>query len=121
MVTDVSRYVDFVMLDHEDIDAIAAAVADRLNDRPQFVGVAELAHLWNVSPDLIYAKADQLGAIRLGARLIFDVNEAASRMRRQPTPADSHAGVRVGTPTNSRRKRRTSSAVELLPIKDGQR
>ena len=87
-----------MMLDHEDIDAIAERAALRvvqLLERPgageyQFIDPKVLARKLNVSVDYVYAHAMELGAMRLGdgpkARLRFDLQTAqrAMRARKQP-------------------------------------
>jgi len=88
-----------MMLDHEDIDAIAERAALRvvqLLERPdagreyQFIDPKVLARKLNVSVDYVYAHAMELGAMRLGdgpkARLRFDLQTAqrATRARKQP-------------------------------------
>ena len=85
--------------------AIAEAVAERLADRPpapQFVDTRELARMFGISTDVVYRRADELGAIRIGARVLFDPADVANRMRRQPTQDP------VAAPNSSRRRRRTA-------------
>ena len=116
------------LLDPDAIDAIAEAIATRMVDvigarapigykspevePSRFVDVRELARMFDVSPDTIYRRADELGAIHIGSRLLFDPVDVANRMRRQPP-------VRAAARTDPPRRRRptTASAVELLPIR----
>jgi hypothetical protein len=73
-----------VTLDDDDIEAVAARVAELLRDQPgrsdRLVDAATLARTLNVDRDWVYANARRLGAIRLGdgpkARLRFDVARA---------------------------------------------
>ncbi|HME02864.1 MAG TPA: hypothetical protein VKG38_07495 [Solirubrobacteraceae bacterium] len=87
-----------LMLDSDDIDAIAERAARRvvqLLQRPalgayRLLGPKDLAEALNVSLDYVYAHAADLGAMRLGdgpkARLRFDLHtaQAAMRARKQP-------------------------------------
>jgi hypothetical protein len=88
-----------MMLDHEDIDAIAERAAHRvvqLLERPgagreyQFLDPKTLARKLNVSVDYVYAHAMELGAMRLGdgpkARLRFDLQTAQRAMRERKQP-----------------------------------
>jgi hypothetical protein len=82
-----------VTLDDDDIDAVAARVAELLRDQTglsdRLVDAAILARSLNVDRDWVYANARRLGAIRLGdgpkARLRFDV----ARARETLAAADS--------------------------------
>jgi hypothetical protein len=103
-----------VTLDSDDVDAIADALAERLDRRLQFVDARGLAELLGVSPDVVYERADELGACRLGARLIFDVDEAVRRMRRIPAAEPVTRGT-------GRRRSGKRSSVPLLPIRSGER
>jgi hypothetical protein len=80
------------------------------------VDVCELARIFGISSDVVYRRADELGAIHIGSRLVFDPVDVANRMRRQP--ADPPA--KTTTTSTRRRRRATAPTAELLPIK-GQR
>jgi hypothetical protein len=78
-----SRHIRVVGLNHEDIEAVARRVVELLNaqhqddaSQPALIDAAAVARLLGVSRATVYAKADELGAIRLGngkrARLRFD-------------------------------------------------
>jgi Zn-dependent peptidase ImmA (M78 family) len=104
-----------MILDGDTSEAIADAVADRLADRPaqRFVDVRELALTLGVSADVIYRRADELGAIRVGSRILFDPVDVANRCRRQIKSRSS-----MDAPTRSlKRRNRPQSTVELLPIR----
>ena len=67
-------------LDPDDVEAIAARVAELLDARPadglRYVDAAALARALGVDRDWVYAHAAQLGALRLGGprgRLRFDL------------------------------------------------
>ena len=95
-----------MMLDSEDIEAIAERAAHRvvqMLDRPgerahQLLDPKELARELSVSVNYVYAHAVDLGAMRLGdgpkARLRFDLRTAqrAMRERKQPPRPSPDAG-----------------------------
>lgn len=66
-------------LDPDDVEAIAARVAELLRTSagtPRYVDAAELARTLGVDREWVYAHAAELGAIRLGrpqGRLRFDL------------------------------------------------
>jgi hypothetical protein len=109
-------------IDPGDIEQLAQRVAELLADESmesrqmrQLVDAAAVARLLGVSRATVYAKADELGAIRVGngkrARLRFD-------------PARIVAGRQSGSskPSKARerhRSRRSSQSpnTELLPIR----
>jgi hypothetical protein len=98
-----------------DIDAVAICVVELLREerlvKPAHVDAAELARRLGRSRDWVYEHADELGALRTDgkrSRLLFDVNEAVARMRREPPMPEP--------PPAKRLTRRTTSGVELLPI-----
>jgi hypothetical protein len=85
---------------------------------------AELADFLSVERPYVYEHAAELGAFRLGsgprARLRFDLDEVKRRMGgthclagRESSGTDS-ASEAVNRP---RRRRRTGTSVELLPIR----
>jgi hypothetical protein len=77
-----------VTLDDEDIEAVAARVVELLNDQPgtasRLVDATTLARALGVDRDWVYARARELGAVRLGAgpkaRLRFDVARARAAL-----------------------------------------
>ena len=93
-------------------DELAVAILEELRairralETPgtQFVSAAELARLLDVSRDFVYARAEELGAVRLPSpggksRLRFDPQVAAEALR-DPEP----------------KRAPRKSSVELLPI-----
>ena len=108
-------------LDREDIEAVARRVVEVLGDkRPAgLVDAATLAKLLGVSRATVYAKADELGAVRVGggkrARLRFD----PARLTTQ-APAENEVGA---TRDSQGRRRRATNARgadrDLLPIRGG--
>jgi hypothetical protein len=117
-----------VQLSHEDIETIAHRVVELLRERSwlggepagSLVGAATLARLLGVTRATVYANADQLGAIRLGAgkraRLRFDPSRLVARNgAREPAP------TRPGRSTNGMPRPAGSSpvAAPLLPIRSG--
>jgi hypothetical protein len=117
-------------LDPEDVEAVAGRVAELLQEeRPaalavpglsaRLVDAATMARLLGVSRTTVYAKAEELGAIRVGsgkrARLRFDPARAIGA----PSSSDSPARV---VPSRWRRARRTPrpDSGKLLPIRGGE-
>jgi hypothetical protein len=110
-------------LDRDDIEQLAQRLAELLADKAVesrqqegLVDAAAVARLLGVSRATVYAKADELGAVRLGngkrARLRFDPD-------RLPKPGATN-GSRSQTPRRARPRSRKPShdgAVELLPIR----
>lgn len=115
-------------LDREDIEAVAREVAELLaesrvgaeNETPRrFVDAATLARLLGISRATVYARADELGAIRVGrgkrARLRFDPARSLG------APSSNGNGA-AGTGSRRRPKARKSAqgaAPNLLPIRGG--
>jgi DNA-binding transcriptional MocR family regulator len=110
-------------LDHEDIEAVAARLAQLVADRvgepmPRLVDAATLARILGVSRATVYAKAEELGAVRLGtgkrARLRFDPSaivagtQGRNKTLRRPTPRRRRS-----------RKSRHEREANLLPILGG--
>ncbi len=114
----------------EEVDALAAAVAERVVERLRdeavppsepagLVDAATLARALGVSPSYVYSRSAELGARRLGngpkARLRFDLERAV----------EAHASCAAGsaapaTPQAAKRRpRRAASSGELLPIRGG--
>lgn len=110
-------------LDHDDIEAVAARLAELVADSagepmPRLVDAATLARILGVSRATVYAKADELGAVRLGtgkrARLRFDPSAIVAG-----TPGRNEASNR-STPRRRRpRKSRRERDANLLPILGG--
>jgi hypothetical protein len=99
---------------HKLADLVADRLLPLLADRaPRLVDAATLADVLGISRDTVYARADQLGAVRLGtgprARLRFDPDRA-----RQALEVVAPVAPVVQMPR--RRKPRASSAP-LLPIR----
>jgi hypothetical protein len=101
-----------VRLDDEDIEAIAERVVAKL--RPARVGLVdakELARTLGVERGWVYAHADALGAVRLGAgsraRLRFDVERALNAARDLSRPQT--------TPTQPQRFRPSKRPEDALP------
>lgn len=110
-----------VHLDDASIEAVALRVAELIRDEAvtggssgELVDAAEIARCFGVSRDWVYDHADELGAVRLGdgpkARLRFDPATVAERLG---TP-DERSEVRRAA---SRPRRRSTSTVDLLPIR----
>jgi hypothetical protein len=115
-------------LDADDIEAVAQRVAELLGQErpasalagPRLVDAATLARLLGISRAMVYAKADELGAIRVGsgkrARLRFDPASVITR------PKAGSPRRKNLAPHNRRRSRRPSqrSSADLLPIRGSQ-
>jgi hypothetical protein len=109
-----------VTLDREDIDAVARRVVELLEDEAphsaeprRLVDAATAARLLGVSRATVYAKADELGAIRVGegkrARLRFDPARMIGLGKADANGSQAH---------HRRRSRRSSrSDPNLLPIR----
>jgi hypothetical protein len=90
-----------VRLDADDVEAIAARVAELLGATQagavRYVDAAELARALSVEREWVYAHAAQLGAIRLGGpggRLRFDL-ELVRRVLTDEEPRSAPTGARV--------------------------
>lgn len=106
------------------LDRLAELVADRVADRllpvladrgtGGLVDAATLAGLLGVTRDYVYAHADDLGAVRVGAgarpRLRFDPDRARAALRPVKTEP-------VRESPRARRPRAAASGVPLLPIR----
>jgi len=115
-----------VTLGRDDIDAVAHRVVELLEDETptapsakRLVDAATLARLLGVSRATVYARADELGAIRVGsgkrARLRFD--PAALLGARS---SDSAGGSAPGPgPRRPRTKSPQRGNRDLLPIRGG--
>jgi len=106
-------------LDRDDIDAVAQRVVELLEDEAakpgRLVDAATAARLLGVSRATVYAKADELGAIRVGkgkrARLRFDPARMIGLGK-----TDSN-GSQDQTHDRRRPRRSSRSDSELLPIR----
>ncbi len=109
-------------LNAEDIELIAARVAELLRDQTpaqaRLVDAAEVARMLGVDRDWVYAHARELGATRLGGgrgRLRFDL----ARIRRYVACPANIQGTNAGSGRPSRRLRRAEPkrrrGVELIP------
>jgi hypothetical protein len=108
----------------DDVEAIAARVAELLRgvdaSPTQLLTAAQVARRLGVTRATVYARADELGAVRpFGdgpkARLRFDparVDEALRRDRSAPSTT-------VSTSPAPRRTRRAPTTAGLLPIRGG--
>lgn len=111
------------------VDAIAERVLELLDERPDATRVAsarsplvsagELAEILGRSREWVYQHADELGGRRFGdgsrPRLWFDADVVMSgrQSSSESEPADPPAAV---DHSRGRRRRRTGSGAELLPI-----
>jgi len=78
------------------------------------VDAATLADHLGISRDTVYRHADELGVIRIGGRLRFDLERAS-------TPAGESAaqtGTTAPVPTAMTPTRAPRSVAPLLPIRD---
>ncbi len=114
----------------EEVDALAAAVAERVVERLRdeavppseptaLLDARALAARLGVSPSYVYANSGKLGAVRLGtgpkARLRFNLKRAVEvHANREPESA-APAALQTAKP----RPRRAASSVALLPVKNG--
>lgn len=108
------------------LEELADLIADRLGGadarEERLVDVAELAGYLGVDASWVYAHADELGARRLGEgsrpRLRFSIREVDDRLSGCSAGRRS-AGVDPAPAVASRprRRRRSGSEVDLLPIR----
>ena len=86
---------------------------------------AELADWLSVERSFVYEHADELGVLRLGtgprARLRFDVEEVARRLRGHGTCSARRESDAVDSAQKAgkrrQRRRRMGTSAELLPIR----
>jgi hypothetical protein len=110
------------------VDAIARRVVELLRDQwpPQceLVGADEIARRLGMSRSWVYAHADELGAIRLGAaarpRLRFDPALALQRLTSRSASERSQGHESQANKPRKRRRRinPTGQNPDLLPIKE---
>jgi hypothetical protein len=113
-------------LDAATIEGIAQRVVELLRSKPSgavLVDAATVANALGVSRDCVYTYASELGGERIGngprGRLRFDLDRALATWTSGPMSEEllqSKAPLAGPRPT-SRRRRRLSSAPELLPIR----
>jgi len=107
-------------LDRQDIEALAVRVVELLResdtqhkDESDLIDAAAVARRLGISRATVYAKANQLGAIRLGSG-------KRARLRFDPAHLPAPISAQIN-PTPRARVRRLSasarSSVELLPIR----
>jgi hypothetical protein len=93
------------MLDEDDIDAIAARVADKLRLPHGLVKIEEICDLFGLSRRWVYDHKDVLGAVRLGvgpkARLRFDVHRVRAALESVAEDPGRHIPQRRGRPKRS--------------------
>lgn len=124
--------MNVVRLDAASVEAVAARVVELLRleepavgatDTSELVDAAEVARRFGVSRDCVYAHADELGAVRVGAgprpRLRFDPAVVAERLGGSASSAgrDAESPAEAARPRRRRPSRRPEG--ELLPIRGG--
>ncbi len=108
-----------------DVEAVARRVVELLSDglivapaSPDLVDAAELARRLGIRRSWVYAHADDLGAIRLGAgprpRLRFDPSVAMERMQLVAPAPERTPAARCRRQSKARQR-----DAHLLQIKDG--
>jgi hypothetical protein len=110
-------------LDRDDIEELAQRLAELLDGQAvesrqtgQLVDAATVARLLGVSRTTVYAKADELGAVRLG-------NGKRARLRFDPARIAASAGATSNRPSTAAQRGRHSGRStqrpnsELLPIR----
>jgi hypothetical protein len=107
--------VPALTLSDDDLDAIADRIAARIAARQHssLVDVEEMARRLSVSTDWVRRHQHELGVIKLGASVRFDSDAVVERLR---------ATASVSTPNRParpRKRQRSHSTVELLPIRRG--
>lgn len=122
-----------VMLDAETIDAIAERSAQRTVEllsapshdgdaratpaassiwKPPLAGAREVAHALGVDPKTVYRHADELGAVRIGRRLRFDLDRA---LRSWPPEQDDRCPSERSQPLHAPAPKRTSDRGQRSP------
>jgi hypothetical protein len=112
-----------VRLDPADIEAIASRVAEltagqRAEPAVRYVDAAQLARIFGVEPDWVYAHASQLDAIRLGGpkgRLRFDVQRATRALVAPPPGAPTGRPADKRSCERARRRSHPAPRLDLLP------
>jgi hypothetical protein len=108
-----------VLLDDDDIEAIAERVAAKLRHGPsaaaRYGDAQTVAARFGLSVDYVYAHARELGVIRLGegprARLRFDIAEVERRLLANGRRPPAAAKPRRGGP-----RQLGNRPVELIPF-----
>jgi hypothetical protein len=104
-----------MLLDDDDVEAIARRVAEIVHPEPvtDLVTVDQVCAHFGVKRSWVYAHADELGVVRLGdgprARLRFDLRRCSERFAERETSkpaADS---------SEARRRRRRRESIALPP------
>ena len=90
-----------------DVEAIARRVAELITAADDYLDVEQAVRRYGVSRSTLYAHAEALGAIRIGASLRFPARPITA------TTAAAVEAVRVSTP---RRPRPRGEASQLIPI-----
>jgi hypothetical protein len=121
-----------VTLDDDDLEAIAARVAEllagdraaRLREPVGLVDAREVARALGVKTSWVYAHKDELGAVTLGtgprARLRFDLERATQLVRRGGVTSKAAERTSPGRPRRGRpRKARLPDGVELIRGRSG--
>lgn len=133
--------VTSITLTDEQLDRLAAALADRVADRlvqqladgtrvpsgrSRLVSAGELAEVLACSRWTIYQHADALGGVRIGdagegkrPRLRFDVDQALERWSARVSSESSQPSDAPAPAGQPRRRRQSTSGsgAELLPVK----
>jgi hypothetical protein len=106
-------------LDREDIELIAARVAERLSGEmptpaARLADARTVARELGVDRDWVYSHARELGAVRLGGergRLRFDL----AKIRRQLAPSPHPDGAEQPLASRRRQPQRRRGHIDLLP------
>ena len=117
-----------IELTPDQLDALAARVAELLRPAPasaRFVDAATVAAALGLSRDSVYAKAAELGGVRVGdgprPRWRFDLDRALDAWTGRLEGDRSLEPSGPATRALSRRRRRAGkgSSAQLLPIRGG--
>lgn len=113
------------VLSSESVEAIAQRVAELLSTPAPASGLltaAELAEHLAVDVKSVYRHADELGAVRVGRRLRFDLERALAAWPTQTGSREpSERSQPPGTPAvmggiAPRRRKSTTAHCQLLPV-----
>jgi predicted DNA-binding transcriptional regulator AlpA len=113
-----------------DLERLAELIADRLAERleqprplERLLTAAQVAERFGVARSWVYDRAEELGAVRLGAgprgRLRFDATKVAAALAsRDGSKRSQGAAVPAATDVPRRRRRRsTQTSVQPLPVR----